>query len=164
MKGQFAAVNLPIKCTHGQRFVGSFVGSEVMRDWWLKYKISVWVEGVRALTMVDRKHPQSVIRAVLTALVLAEWQYVCCEPIEVVIWEEFIPALFGGLDGDIDDDFCHLLANGGKVKQGGMALHNPCDLSLICFIKPPRLKQQVFWLLLSMVVINSTAMLIRSRH
>ena len=42
-----------------------------------------------------------------------------------------ILALFGGLDGDIDDDLRRLLANG--VKQGGMALRNPCDMSDMLF-------------------------------
>ena len=44
---------------------------------------------------------------------------------------ELIPALCGGLDGNIDDDLRRLLANG--VKQGGMALRNPCDMSDMLF-------------------------------
>ena len=44
------------------------------------------------------------------------------EPIDVAIHERFIPAVFGGLDGPIEDDFRLLLANG--VKIGGLALRN----------------------------------------
>ena len=81
------------------------------------------------------------------------------KPIEVAIRGEFIPTLFGGLDGDIDDDLRRLLANG--VKQGGVALRNPCDMSDM--LSTPPLKQQVFWSLLSMVVRNSATMYTRSR-
>ena len=105
-----------------------------MRDRWLKPKIAAWVKGVDALTMVARKYPQSAYYAFVNCL-QAEWQYVCrmckgigpqLEIIEVAIRERFIPALFGGFKNPIDDDFRRLLANG--VKQGGMALRNPCNL------------------------------------
>ena len=126
---------MPIKSTRGQRFVGGYIGSDRMRGRWLDDKIATWVEGVKALSMVARKYPQSAYYGFVNCL-QAEWQYVCrcCEgighllkPIEVAIREEFIPALFGGLDGAVDDNFRRLLANG--VKAGGMALRNPCDLS-----------------------------------
>ena len=129
----FQEAGLQLKWSRGQRYVGGFVGSIAMRDRWLSPMVKEWVAGVERLAAVATKFPQSAYFG-LTQCLQAEWQYLCrvepdvgpfLQPVEDALRLKFIPALFGGLDGPINDEFRQLLGN--RVKQGGIAVANPCD-------------------------------------
>ena len=92
-----------------------------------------WVEGVDALARVAKRFPHAAY-AGLTACLQAEWQYLCrvvpdvgplLEPIEIALRERFIPALLSLESQDVTDNFRKLLGQG--VKQGGLAIRNPCE-------------------------------------
>jgi hypothetical protein len=102
-----------------------------MRDRWLEPKVESWVEGVRALSKVAAKYPQSAY-AGFTMSLQAEWQYLCrcvpgvgahLAPVEDAIQQQLIPALLGVKFEEVSSDFRRMLAN--SVKQGGLNLRDP---------------------------------------
>ena len=72
IRAQFDAKGVPIKLCRGKKIVGGYVGSEAMKERWLKPKVAAWVKGVDALTMVARKYPQSAYYGFVNCL-QAEW-------------------------------------------------------------------------------------------
>ena len=127
----FGASNLPVKWCRGHRYVGGFVGSNAMRDRFIKPMVEKWVASIKALSKVATKYPQSAY-AGFTQSLQSEWQYLCrcvpgvgvhLEPVEAAIRQEFIPALLAVEYDLVDDDFRQLLANG--VKQCGLNIRIP---------------------------------------
>ena len=128
----FAAADFPVRFCRGHRYVGGFVGSRAMQDWWVEPMMASWVCGIEALSRVARKYLQSAYYGLLQSL-QAEWTYFSrfvpdvsqhLFPIEeAAIQEELIPALFNCDMSDVLDDFRQLLSHGAK--QGGTNLQNP---------------------------------------
>jgi hypothetical protein len=129
-RAAFKAAGIQVNFCRGKRYVGGFVGSEVMLERWLDPKVKKWVAGVEILAHIALRFPQMAY-AVLASSLQAEWQYICrvvsgaehhLGPIETAICEKFIPALLQVSD-PVEDTFCQLLSQG--VKMGRLALRNP---------------------------------------
>jgi hypothetical protein len=115
----------------GHRYVGGFVGSKAMRDRWIEPKIEEWVHGVKELSKVAQRYPQTAY-AGFTQSLQSEWQYISrcvagseefLQPGEDAICEYFLPAILQEPADNIDDEFRTLLGHG--VKQGGITVRNP---------------------------------------
>ena len=101
-------------------------------------KIRVWEQGVKALVHVALRYPHTAYAAFVFSL-QAEWQHLCrlcpsaethLAPVEEAIRLSLIPAIVG-LEEPVDDNFQCLLAHG--VKQGGLAIRNPCKAAPILY-------------------------------
>jgi hypothetical protein len=116
--------------TRGMKYVGGWVGSEKMKERWIKPKVADWVYAIETLALVAVKYPQCAYRLLVTSL-QNEWQYASrtvpdigphLKPVETALAVTFIPALLQ-IEGHVQPDFRRLLANG--VKAGGMAIRDP---------------------------------------
>eukprot|EP00956_Cyclotella_meneghiniana_P019698 scaffold34083_cov46-Cyclotella_meneghiniana.AAC.2 len=103
----------------GQRYVGGFVGSDMMRERWVAPMVEKCVAGIVELAKVARKYPQSAYVG-LTQCLQAEWQYVCRVDPGV---GPLLQPVEDALNQQIMDSFRELLGN--AVKQGGLAIRNP---------------------------------------
>lgn len=120
-----ATRSMPLKFSRGQRYVGGFVGSDMIRERWVAPMVEKWVAGIV-------EYPQSAYVG-LTQCLQPEWQYVCrvdpgvgplLQPVEDALVSSFLPALFDFKQNQqITDSFRELLGN--AVKQGGLAIRNP---------------------------------------
>ena len=95
----------------------------------MKPHVEAWAHGVRVLSKIARRHPQSAYSGVGMSLQL-EWQHLqrtvprvgtLMGPIEEALREKFFPSLFGG--EEIDADFRKIL--GHSVKHGGICIPDP---------------------------------------
>lgn len=92
----------------GHRYVGGFVGSEAAEAAWIDPQIDVCVDGIKALSKVAHRYPQTAF-AGLSHYLQGEWQYLqrvtpnidkAFAPVEAAIAQTFLPALFGStVDG-----------------------------------------------------------------
>ena len=124
----FAARGLSVNLHDGYRYVGGFIGGQQQETEWVKPKVAAWVEGVRILAGFAGRYPQTAYAGLVMSL-QAEWQYLQrtvpgveehMGELEVVLREEFIPALFGGRPPDnMRDIFGH------SVKRGGLGILDP---------------------------------------
>jgi hypothetical protein len=89
------------QCNAGSRHVGSFIGNLEAQSKWLTPKVEKWVEGIKTLAKVARRHPQTAHAGLVQSL-QGEWQ--CLQrvmpetsdafaPLEDAISEHFLPAL-----------------------------------------------------------------------
>ena len=58
-KVAFTAENLEVKACRGHHYIGGYVGSPSMWNRWVEPMVESWVEGIKALSMVACKYPQS---------------------------------------------------------------------------------------------------------
>ena len=93
--------------------------------------VEEWVPGIKVLSRIARKYPQSAYHGFATSL-QAEWQYLCrcvpgvgrhLAPVEAAIKTLLIPALLEMPVDHVKAELCTLLSRG--VKAGGMNLRNP---------------------------------------
>ena len=92
-KSIFKELGLDIKYTRGHSYVGTFIGSNVMRDRWLQPKIDHWVKAVNVLASFAKHYPQSAYTG-FTISLQAQWLHLCrttpyiaekLQPVEVAI-------------------------------------------------------------------------------
>ena len=85
----------------GHRYVGGFVGTYEAESEWIEPQINQWVKGVKELTKVARRFPQTAY-AGLTKSLQSEWQYLqqvtpyagkLFDRLEATINSEFLPTL-----------------------------------------------------------------------
>ena len=127
----FAVADLPVQFYHGHQYVGGFVGSRAMQDWWVEPMAAGCVCGTEALSWVARKYPQSTDYGFLQSLQAKYTYFSRCVldigqhlvPVKMAIWEVLIPVLFKCNLSDVSDDFHQPLSHGEK--QGGVNLRNP---------------------------------------
>ncbi|MEJ2330924.1 MAG: hypothetical protein P8Z33_13945, partial [Gammaproteobacteria bacterium] len=133
----FATEGLTVQFSRGHRYVGGFIGSADTQADWLQPQVATWAAGVRALARIAWRYPQSAY-AGLTMSLQAEWQYLmwtipgigpALAPIEAVIWDDFLPSLFGA--DALDADLRELLAL--SIQQGGLGIPNPVTSADACY-------------------------------
>ena len=104
-----------------------------MERGWLKDKIQGWMNSVKILAGVAQMHPQSAYAGLKKSL-QQEWAFVqrvapgvgyAFVPVEVVLKEIFVPALFHGLREGVPERGVTRL----PVKQAGLALPDPSQTS-----------------------------------
>ena len=98
-----------IKIVTGSRYLGGFVGERETERQWVRTKVEGWVESVKTLAGVARKHPQSAYAGLQKSL-QQEWAFVQrvtpgtgeeFGSVEEEIAKVFLLALFEGVrDGD----------------------------------------------------------------
>jgi hypothetical protein len=124
--------------TTGHRYLGGFVGSGKDEAEWIDPKIDQWVDGVKALSMVARRYPQTAY-AGLTKSLQAEWQYVqrvtpnihlAFAPLELAIAQIFIPAL---LNCTIEEAAPLRPLIALPVRNGGLGILDPTKTSDHCY-------------------------------
>ena len=64
---------LQVNFCPGERYVGGFLGSKADRAEYVKEKIQAWADGVKILSSIAKRFPQTVY-AELTISLHAEWQ------------------------------------------------------------------------------------------
>ena len=130
---EFAALNLNIKFTRGQRYLGGFIGSAETKHEWIDGMVDKWASAVSTLAKFAVKYPQTAYAGFCFCL-QAEWQYMqrvvadtamFFAPVENAIRKDFLPALLGIPAGEIDGDLRLLLSHG--VKMAGLGIRNPVD-------------------------------------
>ena len=118
-----------IKVVSWSQCLGDFVINRPAKDSWLWDRVQGWIESVKNLSGVARKHPQSAYAGLQKSL-QREWAFVqrftpyirdAFGPVEHALQEALIPALFKVL-GEVtpwrgDTDL--------PVKQAGLALPDP---------------------------------------
>jgi hypothetical protein len=91
-----------VKITNGNGFLGGHIGINTDFYQWLSNKVQDWAHGIAAITTAAASYPQSTYTGLQKSL-QQEWQFVqrtcpCSpdtfQPLEVLIAETFIPALF----------------------------------------------------------------------
>jgi hypothetical protein len=129
-RAAFKEAGIEVNYCRGTRYVGGFVGSEVMLEYWLDPMVKKWVAGIKTLAHIAVRFPQTAYAGLVSSL-QAEWQYICCvvpsadqylEPVELALCMKFIPALLQ-VSEPVDEVCCQLLSHG--VKMGGIATKNP---------------------------------------
>jgi hypothetical protein len=127
------------KKSEGHRYVGGFVGSGATEAAWIDPQIDRWVNGIKSLSMVARRFPQTAY-AGLTHSLQAEWQYLqrvtpnidqAFAPVEAAITQVFLPALFDATVTEIET-LRPLLAL--PVRQGGLGIPDPTTTGAACFL------------------------------
>jgi hypothetical protein len=124
--------------TTGHRYLGGFVGSGHDEANWIDLQINQWVDGVKALSMVARRFPQTAYAGFAKSL-QAEWQYVqrvtpnlhqAFAPLELAIAQIFLPAL---LNSTVDEiaKLRPLIAL--PVRHGGLGILDPTKKKLKLF-------------------------------
>ena len=96
---------------------------------WVKPQVEAWAHGVRVLSKIDRRHPQSAYAGLGMSL-QSEWYYLqrtvpgvgtIMGPIEESLRDKLFPSLFGG--EDITANFRKIL--GHSVNHGGLGIPEP---------------------------------------
>jgi hypothetical protein len=132
----FEANDLVIQFSCGQRYLGSFIGSNASKSDWLGSMVTMWVAAVETLAILAGNYPQAAY-ARFTFYLQNEWQYVQrvtsdmaphSAPLEVAIRTKFLLALLGIATLDLDGEFCKLLTH--SVKTGGIAIQYPVDTAM----------------------------------
>jgi hypothetical protein len=125
--------------SEGHRYVGGFVGSGATEAAWIDPQIDRWVNGIKSLSMVARRYPQTAY-AGLTHSLQAEWQYLqrvtpnidqAFAPVEAAITQVFLPALFDATVHEIET-IRPLLAL--PVRQGGIGIPDPTTTGAACYL------------------------------
>ena len=113
----------------GHRYLGGFIGDRESEERWLAENIKGWEESVETLSRVSCKHPQSIYAGLQESL-QQEWSFVqrvtpgigdAFGPVEKVLRETFVPALFEGLGEGVPERGVTCLS----VKQAVLALPKP---------------------------------------
>jgi len=130
-RAAFEEAGISVNFCRVKRYVGGYVGSEVMLERWMDPKVKKWVAGIGILARIASRFPQMVYAGLVSSY-QSEWQYLCCAipgaeqflgPIESAICEKFIPPLLQVSEPVVDEALCQLLSHGAK--SGGIAICNP---------------------------------------
>ena len=132
---EFQSRGLDVQFVRGHRYLGGFVGSKELKEQFVTSKVEGWCNTVRALAEIAQSHPQSA-HAAFTFCLQQKWSYTCrvttdiaqlFEPLERVIQEVWIPALFGSPPEELRraNTSRELLAL--AVRNGGLGIRNPMD-------------------------------------
>lgn len=117
------------KVVTNQRLLGGHLGDTLSKRRFVNDKVTKWVDLINSLTKIAVQQPQAAYTA-LTRSVQCEWQYlqrtiegcgVWFEPIEKVLNDRFLPALFE------TPTICHNMRRliALPVKFGGLGIPNP---------------------------------------
>ena len=126
---EFERERLDLDFVSGSRYLGAYIGLQEELEEWVKPQVEAWAHGVRALSKIARRHPQSAYAGLGMSLRL-EWQYLqrtvpkvgtLMGPIEEALREKFLPTLFGG--EEIDANFLQIL--GHSIKHGDLGIPDP---------------------------------------
>ena len=118
-----------IQVVTGSRYLSGFVRERAAEVGWIKDKVEGWVESVRTLAGVARKHPQSAY-AGLQKSIQQEWAFVqrvtpgigdAFGPVEEEIPTAFLPEIFEGVGYGAPGRAITRL----PAKQAGLALPDP---------------------------------------
>ena len=119
----------------GHRYLGGFIGSLSSRDTWLQSRLSDWIFGIRALSEVATKYPQTAYAGLQKSL-QQEWTFLQrvlpeigphFEEVEKAIHQSFLPALFGE---KLSDNLSYVRPISSlPVRYAGLAIPNPSTTS-----------------------------------
>ena len=113
----------------GHRYLGGYIGDKEAEGRWLAEKIKGWAESVEILAGASCKHPQSAYAGLQKSL-KQEWAFVqqvtpgigdAFSPVETVLKDTFVPALFKGLGDGVPEIGVTRL----PVKQDRLDLPDP---------------------------------------
>ena len=117
--------------TEGHRYLGSVIGSKTFKKSYIKELVSKWCEELTKLSEIAKTQPQAAY-AVFTSGYKHKFSYfmqtINCisnfvSPVENIIKEKMIPALFDGFP--VSEEFRKLLAL--PCKLGGMSIIDPTE-------------------------------------
>ena len=125
-KIEFSVEVLNLNFISGSRYLGAYLGPQKESEALVKPQVEAWAHGVRVLSKIVRRHPQSAY-VVLGLTFQLKWQYLqrtvsevetIIGPIEEALREKFFPAVVGG--EEINANFWKIL--GHSVKPGRLCI------------------------------------------
>ena len=134
-KQEFLSRGLELQFVRGQRYLGGHVGSKESKEQYVNSKVEGWCNSLRALAEIAKTHPQSA-HAAFTFCLQHKWMYMCrvipgiaqlLEPLERVIREVWIPALFGSPPEELRRANVNRELLALAVRNGGLGIRNPID-------------------------------------
>ena len=132
---EFLSRGLEVNMVRGSRYLGGHVGSKEEKEQYVTSKVEGWCNTVRALARIAETHPQSA-HAGFTFCLQHKWMYMCrvvsdiaqlLEPLERVIQEVWIPALFGSQPEELRRAKVSRELIAVAVRNGGLGIRNPMD-------------------------------------
>ena len=129
-KSLFPDVNIT---TEGQRYLGSFIGTEEGKRQFVKNEVQKWAEEISTIAEIGRTEPQLAYSA-YTVGISKRWSYLLrttpdiadlLEPIEETITRDLLPAITG--QAVINEKLRSLFAL--PARFGGLGIQNPIDVS-----------------------------------
>ena len=116
----------------GSFYLDGFIGEQESEATWMDEKVQWWVQLVRTLSEVARKHPQSA-NSGMHKLLQQEWVFMqwvtphiwdAFGPVEVALRDTFMPDLFQGVgERTLGQGVTQL-----PVKQAGLDLKDPTKM------------------------------------
>jgi len=129
----------------GFRYVGGFMGTEAAREAWLAPQIATWVNGIRQLSKVAARYPQTAFAGLARSL-QSEWQYVqrispgtgpAFAPVESALRDLFLPALLGASpSAPLDETIRHQSCL--STKFAGLGVPDPTQTADECHMASVR--------------------------
>ena len=118
----------------GQRYLGSFIGTEAGKKNFVELKVDSWMKEVEELSLMAKRMPQLVYSGYIFGL-SKRWYYLCrttpdvsleMKKLEHTIKEVFIPAIIDRAHGCTDQvrEIFSLPA-----REGGMGIYNLSETS-----------------------------------
>ena len=129
-KSLFPDVNIT---TEGQRYLGSFIGTEEGKRQFVKNEVQKWAEEISTIADIGRTEPQLAYSA-YTVGISKRWSYLLrttpdiadlLEPIKETITRDLLPAITG--QAVINEKLRSLFAL--PARFGGLGIQNPIDVS-----------------------------------
>ena len=59
LKKEFSVKGLTLNLVSGSRYLGAYLGLQEELEAWVKPQVEAWAHGVRVLSKIARRHPQS---------------------------------------------------------------------------------------------------------
>ena len=114
--------------TEGKRHLGAVLGSANYKDEYCQEKVDTWTKELEVLAEIAETEPQAAY-SVYTKGYRSKFTYFLrtiqgfedyLEPVESVLFDKLVPALFGGDKPDIPNEILTL-----NPKDGGLGIQNP---------------------------------------
>ena len=118
--------------TEGKRHLGAVLGSENYKDEFCKEKVEEWRKELEVLAEIAETQPQAAF-SVYTKGYRSKFTYFLrtiqtleehLHPIESVLFDKLVPALFGGESPDVPSELLSL-----NPKDGGLVIENPKSIA-----------------------------------
>jgi hypothetical protein len=130
--------NFQFRYKDGHRYVGGYLGTDAARHEWIDPQIQKWVSGIKKLSKVALRYPQTAYAGLAKSL-QSEWMYLqrvtdqCGDafaPIDKAIEEDFLPALFGA---KMEDTAAMRPLLALSVRRAGLGIPVPSTAARQCY-------------------------------